>query len=268
MTDSLAPPRFGKRTRGKVSQWDLLTEPGRAVARNNTGNAERLTYKPTLDSDQTVTVPMPTNAPWAFEIMYKTSHAFGERNVFRLYAVGNPNDALYLSWVNNDLRLTDGATTSIVGTTSEYPPGFYYHILVHYKPATGLVDLYFDDVLVLGDRPLNGNADIDRFELRVNGDPGEPIDYFDEVRLGQAAQGTLTVVDDTAIVYEPPPGFFRTTAVDGRARGPFCMMGVCFDCLVEIDGLANCQACMTEVQAGMRIKRQQGANDIRHGAAP
>ncbi len=212
MTDSLAPPRFGKRTRGKVSQWDLLTEPGRAVARNNTGNAERLTYKPTLDSDQTVTVPMPTNAPWAFEMMYKTSHAFGERNVFRLYAVGNPNDALYLSWVNNDLRLTDGATTSIVGTTSEYPPGFYYHILVHYKPATGLVDLYFDDVLVLGDRPLNGNADIDRFELRVNGDPGEPIDYFDEVRLGQAAQGTLTVVDDTAIVYEPPPGFFGVEA--------------------------------------------------------
>ena len=61
---------------------------------------------------------------------------------------------------------------------------------------------------------------------------------------------------------------FRMTAVNGRARGPFCMMGVCFDCLVEIDGLANCQACMTDVQAGMRIKRQQGANDISHGTAP
>ena len=59
---------------------------------------------------------------------------------------------------------------------------------------------------------------------------------------------------------------FRTTAVNGRARGPFCMMGVCFDCLVEIDGLANSQACMTNVQAGMRIKRQQGANDISLGA--
>jgi predicted molibdopterin-dependent oxidoreductase YjgC len=61
---------------------------------------------------------------------------------------------------------------------------------------------------------------------------------------------------------------FRMTAVNGRPRGPFCMMGVCFDCLVEIDGLANCQACMTDVQAGMRIKRQQGANDISHGTAP
>ncbi len=55
---------------------------------------------------------------------------------------------------------------------------------------------------------------------------------------------------------------FRTTPVSGAARGPFCMMGVCFDCLVEIDGVANRQACMTEVRDGMRVKRQQGASDI------
>jgi len=53
----------------------------------------------------------------------------------------------------------------------------------------------------------------------------------------------------------------RTTPVKGAARGPFCMMGVCFDCLVEIDGVANRQACMTEVRAGMRVRRQEGAND-------
>ena len=54
---------------------------------------------------------------------------------------------------------------------------------------------------------------------------------------------------------------FRTTAVTGAHRGPFCMMGVCFDCLVEIDGEANRQACMTQVQDGMHIKRQIGAGD-------
>ena len=32
---------------------------------------------------------------------------------------------------------------------------------------------------------------------------------------------------------------FRTTPVSGAPRGPFCMMGVCFECLVEIDGVAN-----------------------------
>ena len=55
---------------------------------------------------------------------------------------------------------------------------------------------------------------------------------------------------------------FRTTTVSETPRGPFCMMGVCFECLVEIDGVANCQACMTEVRDGMAIKRQSGANNI------
>jgi NADH dehydrogenase/NADH:ubiquinone oxidoreductase subunit G len=36
------------------------------------------------------------------------------------------------------------------------------------------------------------------------------------------------------------------------------MMGVCFECLVEIDGVPNQQACMTPVRSGMRIKLQKG----------
>ena len=55
---------------------------------------------------------------------------------------------------------------------------------------------------------------------------------------------------------------FRTTPVNGAARGPFCMMGSCFDCLVEIDGVANRQACMIEISEGMRVKHQRGAGDI------
>ena len=51
----------------------------------------------------------------------------------------------------------------------------------------------------------------------------------------------------------------RTTPVSGSARGPFCMMGVCFDCLTEIDGIPNRQACLVTVAEGMRISRQQGA---------
>ena len=54
----------------------------------------------------------------------------------------------------------------------------------------------------------------------------------------------------------------RSTAVSGAARGPYCMMGVCFDCLVTIDGNPNQQACMTRVREGMRIGRQQGAPRI------
>ena len=52
---------------------------------------------------------------------------------------------------------------------------------------------------------------------------------------------------------------FRSTPISAAARGPFCMMGVCFECLLEIDGVQNCQACMVELRDGMRVKRQDGA---------
>jgi predicted molibdopterin-dependent oxidoreductase YjgC len=54
-------------------------------------------------------------------------------------------------------------------------------------------------------------------------------------------------------------GVFRETPVSGAGRAPWCMMGVCFDCLVEIDGVANRQACMVTVADGMEIRRQRGA---------
>lgn len=57
-------------------------------------------------------------------------------------------------------------------------------------------------------------------------------------------------------------GATRTTPVTGAGRTPFCMMGVCFDCLVTIDGRQNVQACMVEAGEGMVIYRQQGARRI------
>lgn len=47
---------------------------------------------------------------------------------------------------------------------------------------------------------------------------------------------------------------FRHTPVSGAPRAPFCMMGACFDCLVEVDGVVR-QACMLEVAEGLEIAR-------------
>ena len=58
---------------------------------------------------------------------------------------------------------------------------------------------------------------------------------------------------------------FRETPVSGTARGPFCMMGACFDCLVEIDGRPNRQACMTPVAEGMTVRRMAGARRVDGG---
>jgi D-hydroxyproline dehydrogenase subunit gamma len=54
----------------------------------------------------------------------------------------------------------------------------------------------------------------------------------------------------------------RETAVTGSERTPYCMMGVCFDCLAEIDGVPNQRSCMVEVRTGMQIHRQIGARRI------
>jgi predicted molibdopterin-dependent oxidoreductase YjgC len=55
---------------------------------------------------------------------------------------------------------------------------------------------------------------------------------------------------------------FRTTPVSGSPRAPYCMMGVCFECLVEVDGKPGRQACLTTVREGMVIRRQQGASAL------
>jgi predicted molibdopterin-dependent oxidoreductase YjgC len=55
---------------------------------------------------------------------------------------------------------------------------------------------------------------------------------------------------------------FRSTAVSGATRAPFCMMGVCFECLVEIDGVPARQSCLIPVREGMDVRRQSGAVDL------
>lgn len=54
----------------------------------------------------------------------------------------------------------------------------------------------------------------------------------------------------------------RTTPVTGAPRAPYCMMGVCFDCLVTIDGVGNRQACLVPVRDGMRVETQYGKRKI------
>lgn len=53
----------------------------------------------------------------------------------------------------------------------------------------------------------------------------------------------------------------RTTPISGTPRAPYCLMGVCFECLVEIDGVGNRQACLVRVHPGMRIETQRGGRE-------
>lgn len=46
----------------------------------------------------------------------------------------------------------------------------------------------------------------------------------------------------------------RNSPVSGAERGPFCMMGTCFECLVQIDGV-SVQACQVPVVEGMVVSK-------------
>lgn len=51
----------------------------------------------------------------------------------------------------------------------------------------------------------------------------------------------------------------RLTPVSASPRAPLCLMGACFECLVEVDGRPNVQACMLEAREGMSVCLQQSA---------
>ena len=82
----------------------------------------------------------------------------------------------------------------------------------------------------------------------------------DEVRLTLDGKQVAVPAGNTvaAVLLAENFGHFRTTPVSGALRAPYCMMGVCFECLVVIDGVPNQQACMIEARDGMRIERQLG----------
>lgn len=67
---------------------------------------------------------------------------------------------------------------------------------------------------------------------------------------GQAIDVPIGISVAAAIARAQRP--FRRS-VSGQARAPFCGMGICFECRVRIDGLAQQRACMATVREGMQV---------------
>ena len=80
--------------------------------------------------------------------------------------------------------------------------------------------------------------------------------YFE----GEACEVPAGVTVAAALLGHDDDHFCRSAA-DGEKRAPYCLMGVCFECLVEIDGRKNRQACLEPVVEGMHVKRQHAMVD-------
>ena len=68
-------------------------------------------------------------------------------------------------------------------------------------------------------------------------------------RPGQTVGAALVAAGTTA---------WRTTRIEGRPRGLFCGIGVCFDCLVTVDGHPNQRACLVVAHPDMVVVTQEG----------
>jgi D-hydroxyproline dehydrogenase subunit gamma len=89
-------------------------------------------------------------------------------------------------------------------------------------------------------------------------------------KLHEPGAGVLTVdIDGAPTVAEPgetvaavllrqAEPWSRLTTVSQSKRAPYCMMGVCFECLAEVDGVSSVQTCLKPVCDGMRVTRQTG----------
>lgn len=85
--------------------------------------------------------------------------------------------------------------------------------------------------------------------------PAEIKFYFNDQEvsgfIGQSIGAALLAQGDRIL---------RKTRFNQKGRGVFCGIGVCFDCLVVIDGISNQRACITEIKAGMKVQTQVGSD--------
>jgi D-hydroxyproline dehydrogenase subunit gamma len=55
----------------------------------------------------------------------------------------------------------------------------------------------------------------------------------------------------------------RTTILSGSPRGYYCGIGICCECIVELEDGSRVKACQTQVENGMKVKipRQPGQEE-------
>jgi predicted molibdopterin-dependent oxidoreductase YjgC len=87
--------------------------------------------------------------------------------------------------------------------------------------------------------------------------PGTPIERGEPITIqvdGTPLQARRGETIATALLANGQR-VLRRTRVGGKPRGLFCAMGVCFDCLVTVNGRSGVRACLAKVEPGMEVSR-------------
>jgi aerobic-type carbon monoxide dehydrogenase small subunit (CoxS/CutS family) len=93
---------------------------------------------------------------------------------------------------------------------------------------------------ILGDLPPGRRIEFTFNGAAVGGREGEPI---------------------AAALFAAGHRVLRTMPRFGEARGGYCMIGRCTDCMVVVDGIPNVPACLTPITAGLDVRTQRGLGE-------
>lgn len=86
----------------------------------------------------------------------------------------------------------------------------------------------------------------------------EPVEFTLDGRPLSAVAGQSVA----AALIDAGVRSWRTTRLRGRPRGVFCGIGVCFDCLITVDGRSGVRACLLPVADGMTLISENGGTEV------
>jgi succinate dehydrogenase/fumarate reductase-like Fe-S protein len=82
-------------------------------------------------------------------------------------------------------------------------------------------------------------SDLNRFQIELN---GEKLNAYKGQTIAEALVANRELM-------------FRKTQKN-IFRGPFCGMGVCYECQMRVNGELNVRTCITEATPGIRVETQ------------
>ena len=166
----------------------------------------------------------------------------------------------YLDPVSAYFEAMSGLTTvgaTVISDVEAWPKSLlFWRFWTHWLGGLGII------VIFLAILPTISGSAVHLFNAESTG--------FEEGKLKPKLKNTAQILFGiylgltvAAAVLDRAGGETRTTARKHDGRGPYCHMGVCYECLMEIDGVPNQQSCLIPVREGMSVKRQSGAPSFR-----
>ena len=91
-------------------------------------------------------------------------------------------------------------------------------------------------------------------DLRIN-----TIERKEKVAIKVNGKEVIAFMGETLLAALIASGYkqLKKSPVLKEGRGGLCGMGVCYECLVTIDGIKNMRACMQDIRPGMEIEIEE-----------